>query len=310
MDTFSVYVPKLLSKKEQFLSGRRSCKGCGKAAAARIASKALAPTAIAPDQVSESVTGSVLPGRNFAHDTIATDALIENLLDTVEKVNEEAARASQTRHKAVEKAVIGFNRRILEDDFTALTRALKKDQSALYLCFDNEAYIDEMLREAIPKPFILKEDVHPYGEKEVARVIQEKHMPPVVKKSEFDYIATSCPSHPFDLIEKIKKGIAAAGNAFILILTPCPTGWMFPNGQTMRMGKLAVATGYFPLYEIEEGTITITQKVSKREPVQTFLAQQKRFFTLPQQLMPVIQKEIDTFNEELEKAGKLHEIFK
>ena len=127
-------------------------------------------------------------------------------------------------------------------------------------------------------------------------------MPSIVDGAEVPYFATACPSEPFDLITKVKKGLACAGNAFILVLTPCPTGWIFPSAQSNRVGKLAVQTGYFPLYEIEQDRTRITRRLLTFRPLQEFLAVQKRFLTFPPPLIPVMQKAIEEFYKSLSDA--------
>ena len=97
----------------------------------------------------------------------------------------------------------------------------------------------------------------------------------------------------------MKRGLAACGNAFILVLAPCPTGWVFNPKLTIKAGLMAVRTCYFPLYEIENNNIKITQKVLNRKPVQDYLKMQKRFFPFPQELIPVVQEAVDEGYEEL-----------
>jgi len=178
-----------------------------------------------------------------------------------------------------------------------------RGENVLYLCFDNEPHIDRLISAVNPPAFKLAEISHPMPAGEIKRIIKEKNIPAAVAEGSFSYIATACPSFPFDLIEKVRKGLAADGNAFILVLSPCPTGWVFQPKLTVKAGLLAVRTGYFPLIEIENNSIKITQPVKDRKPVRDYLKMQKRFFTFPPELIPVVQEAVsEAYEELLQKA--------
>ena len=129
-----------------------------------------------------------------------------------------------------------------------------------------------------------------------------------MEKEDYAYIATACPSYPFDLIEKVKKGLACSGNAFILVMTPCPTGWIFSSSKTLDMGRRAVLSGYFPLFEVDNNKTRLTVNPKNRKPVQEYLALQKRFLTFPPKLLPVFQTAVDEFYKDIKKTGTIYEI--
>lgn len=303
MDKSAIQAQKLLAKDERFISGRRSCKGCGKALAARIASKAI-PTS---DLLSESLfsNGTRLTSsfsfHSYTHDALSIEPTIAELLTYIDQINQSTGEISST-HESVTKALIGIDRKVFMSDFLALQQIIKNHKNALYLCFDNEPYMDALLNRASPSPFVLNTVGAPVSDHDIIRTIGEKQIPQAFSDADFSYIATACPSVPLDLVEKIKKGIACSGNAFILALTPCPTGWIFAPEHTIKVGIKAVQTGYFPLYEIQDGNMRITKKPEKLEPVQEYLMMQKRFTMFPPDLVPVFQRAVTSFyNELLEK---------
>ncbi len=305
MDRSSVFVSKILPQQERFLSGRRSCKGCVKSLSARLVSK----VSDSADPVLGGINGQNdgLSANTFAYDRVNTADTLEKLISMIESFNTKSASDTQTAHKAVKKPVIAIDRKVLDTDYVALQRILKYE-NALIVCFDNETSIDSLIRRAIPRPFVQNERMHPVKETEVRAAVRQKNIPQVMVKEEFSYIATACPSYPFDLIEKVRKGLDSSGNAFILVLTPCPTGWMFASNKTLDIGRKAVITGYFPLYEVINGKIRLTEKPKNRKPVQEYLALQKRFLTFPAGLMPVFQTAVDEFYEDIQKTGTIHEI--
>ena len=103
-------------------------------------------------------------------------------------------------------------------------------------------------------------------EKDVRDAVRNKNIPPVVVNEDFAYMATACPSYPYDLIDKVQHGQDSSGNAFILVMTPCPTGWMFAPDKTLEIGRQAVLTGYFPLFEVDGGKIQLTVQPKNRKP--------------------------------------------
>ncbi len=300
MDKFSVYVPKLLPQDERFVSGRRSCKGCGKALAARLVTKAADAAVISEEVLKARFPELVsLNAQSYALDDVTCDATLKKLLASIDHINASAAQQTKTNHKLIKKAIVGINRQVFMSDYLALSQLFQQRKEALYVCFDNERSIDTLISKAAPKPFILAEDRHPVSNEDIARILQEKQIPPVVAEAGFSYTATACSSLPFDLIDKVKKGLACSGNAFILVLTPCPTGWVFAPEKTIAVGLKAVQTGYFPLYEISDGSLRITERLQKQKPVQEFLMAQKRFIAFPPKLIPAVQAAVDAVYADL-----------
>jgi len=79
------------------------------------------------------------------------------------------------------------------------------------------------------------------------------------------YVATASPSYPFDMMEKVKKGLRTTGPAYMHVLSVCPTGWRCPTDLSVRLGRLAVETGVFPLYEVENGAYKMSFEVNRAE---------------------------------------------
>lgn len=305
MDRLSVFVPKILPKQERFLSGRRSCKGCVKSLAARL----IAKVSESADPALGGVEGQNLglSANTFAHDRVNTADTLENLISIIDSFNARSAQRSRTNHVPIKKPVIAVDRKVLDTDYVALQRVLK-NQNVLIVCLDNEPAMDALINKAVPRPFVQNERVHPVTEKDVRDAVRRKNLPEVLVKEDFSYSATACPSYSFDMIEKVKKGVACSGNAFILVMTPCPTGWIFKSSRTLDMGRRAVLSGYFPLFEVDNNRIRLTVDPKNRKPVQEYLALQRRFFTFPPNLVPAFQTAVDEFYEDIKKTGTIHEI--
>ncbi len=296
MDTFPVYVPKTLPKQENFISGRRSCKGCGKALACRIAAKAL-DAAPSPKDARDPLIGV-----GCTHHDVTTDSLISTVLDRAD-----ACAKAVPRH--AHKPVIAVDRHVFETDFLAFTRTIENAGEAVFLCLDKELHVDRFIRSTGPRPFECNEHIHRDMQTELHDLMADKNMPPFALKHAFAYRATATPGYPLDLLHKIKKASRCAGRSFILVLTPCPTGWMLPADQSIRAAWLAVRSGYFPLFEVTGREVVLNEPTRKLRPLQEYIGMQKRFFTFPPALLQILQDEAETFYEKLSKAETINEIF-
>jgi pyruvate ferredoxin oxidoreductase beta subunit len=153
-------------------------------------------------------------------------------------------------------------------------------QGMLHICFDNECVSGKIDKDALIK-----------------------RQPYVALANEFSYVATACPSHPFDLIEKVRRAWNATGDSYVHILCPCPIGWEFPYENTVRLGRMAVETLLFPLYEIAGGFYHITVEEPQARPVADYIKKQKRFSHWKAPQVAALQNEVnEAYNQLKEKA--------
>ena len=123
-------------------------------------------------------------------------------------------------------------------------------------------------------------------------------MPAIAAAHDIPYVATACPSYPFDLMTKVSKAVATNGPSYLHILSVCPTGWRCPTELAIRIGRLAVQTGIFPLYEVENGKYKLNVAPPKLKPVPEYLKLQGRFRHLSEDTINEIQQRV---NEEYAK---------
>ncbi|MEI6125660.1 MAG: hypothetical protein WCQ99_03815 [Pseudomonadota bacterium] len=153
---------------------------------------------------------------------------------------------------------------------------VKQGKADVIICFDNEA--GGTLTDAL-----------------------NKKMPGVAVAEGFKYVATACPSYPFDLIDKMKTAIETEGKSYIHILCPCPAGWKFESENTVKVGFKAVETNAFPLYEVGTGCYTLTIKTAKPKTLSVYVQAQERF-------AGISDSDLAQANAAVEKAyGKLLE---
>lgn len=295
---YPVFIPKLLPREEYFVSGRRSCKGCGKALAVRMICKMAGKDVVSShySKGSSFLSSYGQAGVGLNWDELLSGDLTSSLVDRVIAENKKVNNKGTVK-KSIKKAIIGIDRRVFIKDPLALTEVLKEQKEVLYVCYDSEMYMEELIRRSLSSP-----DDHgecrPLKKDEMGKFIQNKSIPSQVREGDIAYIATSCPSFPLDLMEKIKKGLRVSGTAFISVLTPCPTAWLFKPDQTAHLGFLAVNTGFYPLFEVDAGKLRVTKRVSPLHPLTEYIKAQQRYITFPPEQLSLIQ---ETVKEEYER---------
>ena len=281
--------------KERFSSGHRACIGCGEALAVRMACKVLGDNVIIVNATGcMEIVSSQLPYTSWTVPWIHT--LFENTAAVASGI--EAGLKALTRKgirdmsgtKVVAMAGDGGTSDI---GLQALSGALERGHNFLYLCFDNEAYMNTGIQRSSATPYGATTTTSPAGKKSIGQFTWKKDLPAIVSAHDIPYVATACPSYYRDLMLKVRKGMDVSGPAYIQILSPCPTGWRCPTDNAIEVGRLAVQTGMFPLYEVEGGKHKITVNFQQLKPVADYLKSQGRFRHLSEAEMNRIQERVN-----------------
>src|SRR4030043_300090 len=133
--------------------------------------------------------------------------------------------------------------------FQALSGALERGHDFIYICFDNEAYMNTGIQRSSATPFGASTTTSPAGKFSIGQTTWKKNLPAIAVAHDIPYVATACHSYPFDLVNKISKAMEIKGPSYLHVLSPCPTGWRHAGDLSVKMGRLAVETGAFPLFE-------------------------------------------------------------
>jgi pyruvate ferredoxin oxidoreductase beta subunit len=184
-----------------------------------------------------------------------------------------------------------------------LSGAAERGNDFIYICYDNEAYMNTgNQRSGTTMPFAATTTT-PIGQlkrgEQHIRGKLRKDMPAIMAAHGIPYIATASIAYPADLVKKVKKAASIHGPRYIHIHCPCATGWGFPESKTVEMARLAVQTGAWVLFEIEDGKLTVTQKVAQKKPVKDYLQVQKRFKHITDPEIAQIQELVDKKWKEL-----------
>lgn len=183
--------------------------------------------------------------------------------------------------------------------FQSLSGAADRNENIIYCCFDNEAYMNTGIQVSSSTPHLAWTTTTPLG-----KSLKKKNMLEIMGAHQIPYCASACSCFPDDLRKKITEAKNIKGTKYIHILSPCPTGWRFQERLTPNIGRLAVETRYYPLYEIRDGKeYRITYQPTKNFPVEEYLFAQGRFKHLAKQDLAMIQKEVDQKWEELTRRA-------
>jgi len=302
VENFAIYVPRLLPQKDYFAPGHRACIGCGEALAVRLVTKALGREVIISNATGcMEIVSSPFPTTSWRVPWIHTlfenaSAVASGIEAALKILNEKGARAKMPKVVAM-----GGDGATLDIGLQSLSGAWERGHDFLYVCFDNEAYMNTGIQRSSGTPFGAATTTSPAGKLSIGQTTWKKNMPAIAVAHDIPYVATACPSYPFDLIEKVTKAVATHGPSYLHVLSPCPTGWRYPTDLSIRLGRLAVETGVFPLYEVENGKYRLNFDSSKLRPVRDYLTPQGRFRHLPKEEIERIQEGV---NKEYQKLKR------
>ena len=295
MDKFAVYVPKLITKEENFAPGHRACVGCAEALAVRLVVKAIGRDVIMTNATGcMEIVSSPFPATSWRipwiHTLFENTGAVASGVESGLNILQKKGRRSPKRVKSVG---IGGDGATLDIGIQALSGAWERGHDMLYVCFDNEAYMNTGVQRSSGTPFGATTTTSPTGKLSIGQTRWKKNMPAIAVAHGLPYVATACPSYPFDLMEKVEKAMKIEGPTYLHVLSPCPTGWRCPPNMAIRVGRLAVETGIFPIYEVEDGEYKLNIDPPKLRPVKDYLLMQGRFRHLPKEVLEDIQTRID-----------------
>jgi len=184
--------------------------------------------------------------------------------------------------------------------FASLSGAAERNEDIIYVCYDNEAYMNTGIQRSGLTPYGAWTTTTPSGKREF-----KKPLPMIVAEHNVPYVATASVAYIFDYQNKVKKAKEIKGFRYIHLLSPCPPGWRYDSSLTIEIAKLAVETGIWPLYEIENGEFRLTSisKVlidkDKRKPVESYIKYQGRFAKLSAEDIKKLQDYVDEMWEQI-----------
>ncbi|MBN2208547.1 MAG: pyruvate ferredoxin oxidoreductase [Candidatus Coatesbacteria bacterium] len=180
----------------------------------------------------------------------------------------------------------------------ALSGALERGHRFVYVCYDNQAYMNTGIQRSGATPFRADTTTCPAGKVIPGKPQHRKDLAAIVAAHNIPYVAQCSPHDWRDVVNKAEKAFAADGPAFLNILSPCHRGWRIPMETSLNVAKMAVETCFWPLFEVVDGKWTITYKPKKKVPVVDWLKLQGRYSHVMQ---PGNEHLIEEFQAEIDK---------
>ncbi|WP_409482680.1 thiamine pyrophosphate-dependent enzyme [Noviherbaspirillum sp. ST 5-3] len=259
-------------------SGHRACQGCGEALGARYAIDA-AMRAANNQVIAVNATGCLEVFSTPYPETSWQIPWIHSLFGNAAAVATGVAAAMKVKGRREVRVIAqGGDGGTTDIGFGCLSGMFERNDDVLYICYDNQAYMNTgVQRSSATPPAARTATTMPVGEEPGAPFGQGKNVPLIAMAHGIPYVATASVAYLRDLEAKVRKAMSVRGARYIHILVPCPLGWGAPSQDTIRLARLAVETGIFPLFEAEYGEVTHSHKIRHRVPVEDYLKLQKRF---------------------------------
>ena len=298
-----------LPMEEPLAPGHRLCPGCGASIVVRQVLLAAPKDVVIANatgclEVSTALYGYSAWNRPWIHSVFANAAAVASGIESGFKAL--AARGEAQEHPII---VFGGDGGTYDIGFQALSGAIERGHRFLYVCYDNEAYMNTGIQRSGGTPLGAWTTTTQVGTARAGKLEAKKDLVSIVVAHRIPYAATASISHWRDLMTKVRKALSFNGPTFLHVMAPCTRGWRFDSAKTVRMAKLAVETRFFPLYEVEGGVYRITFPVSSPKPVDDYLKMQGRYshLFLPQNApeLALVKEGVDENYRRLEKLSQL-----
>lgn len=273
--------------------GHRGCAGCGQMIAARLVAEALGPkTIIANATGCLEVVTTPYPESSWGMPWI--HSLFENAAAIASGINAALNYKSKIQSLPLDKGEIkrgsgevkviaqGGDGGTFDIGFGLISGMWERGENILYVCYDNEAYMNTGAQASAATPWAASTTTTPAGASPdiegIGSHFMKKDMLAIALAHGLKYVAQTTVAYPLDIVKKVKQAIATPGPSYLQILVPCIPGWKIESNQTIRLAKLAALIGIYPVVEYVNGQLAEVMKTpAKRPPVEEYLKPQGRF---------------------------------
>ncbi len=259
-------------EKSLLAPGHRACAGCAMPTTVRLVLDAAGPNTIVVSPTScLEITTTPFPESAWCIPWI--HSLFENAAAVASGVEVMMKR----KHKDTNVIVIGGDGSTFDIGMGSNSGMFERGHKILYVCYDNEAYMNTGVQRSGSTPFCAQTTTTPPGSMSFGNPRPKKDMPAIAMAHKVPYVATASVAFPVDLRKKVKKALQVKGPSYIQINAPCITGWNFEAGTMIEIARLAVETGLWPLAEWQNGELVGVKMVHRPKPVEEYLKSQGRF---------------------------------
>ena len=301
-----------LEKGERLCGGHRMCAGCGSPVAVRSVLRALNPedhavvcSATSCLEVSTFMYPYTAWKDSFIHDAFENAGATCSGVEAAYKALRRKGKVKKT-HKFI---AFGGDGGTYDIGFQSLSGAMERNHDMVYVCYDNEAYMNTGIQRSSATPMYADTTTTPVGSVSEGKSQKRKDLAQVIAAHNIPYVAQTTFVKNFrDLHTKSEKAIYTPGAAFLNVLAPCPRGWRYNTADILEICQLAVDTCFWPLFEVIDGEWIVNYTPKKKLPIEDFLKPQGRFKHLfkpgKEDLIADIQAEVDRRWDELLKKAR------
>lgn len=259
-------------------SGHRACQGCGEALGARYAVDA-AMRAARGQLIAANATGCLEVFSTPYPETSWQLPWIHSLFGNTAAVATGIAAAMKVKGRTdVRVLAQGGDGGTTDIGFGCLSGLFERNDDVLYICYDNEAYMNTGVQRSSATPAAARTATTPAVGAQPGNVFgQGKNLPRIAMAHGIPYVATATVADLHDLEAKVEHAMTLHGARYLHVLVPCPLGWGSASHDTIRLARLAQQSGLFPVFEAAHGEVTAVSKIRRRVPVEDYLKPQKRF---------------------------------
>lgn len=256
-----------------FASGHTACPGCGQSLAARLVLRASGRNVMVVNSTGcLEVFSSKYP--ESAWEVPWLHSLFENTAAVAAGI--EAALKITGQLDRVRVIAQGGDGSTADIGLGAISGMLERGHDVLYICYDNEAYMNTGIQRSGSTPYYARTTTSPPGKVSLGNWRPKKDVPQIALAHGIPYVAVASVGYPMDLDRKVRKALSIRGPKYVQIHVPCPLGWGTAPERTIDFARLAVLTGLYPLYEVENGELRAL-KIPRKVPVEEYLKEQVRF---------------------------------
>ncbi|GAB6143287.1 thiamine pyrophosphate-dependent enzyme [Desulfocicer niacini] len=276
---------------DQFAGGVAFCAGCALELNARFVSQVMGKNTVLVG--TPSCSAPVLNGQN-----IAAWHKMGHYACTMTGVASSATGLVRYYERAgIDANVVCFTGDGCAQDigFQTLSGAAERNEKMIYICYDNEGYMNTGIQRSSATPFGASTSTTPAGKKSQGKTTGSKNMPLVMSMHDIPYVATATLSHLEDYAKKLTKAkeMSKKGFVYLHVFCPCLVGWKIPMDSSIQVCRAAVRSNYFPLWESVEGKFTMTHTVKKPKPVQEMTNLLGKYKHLNDENMAILQGQVD-----------------
>lgn len=297
------YLDVLKESKDLVTPGMSACQGCGGELILRTVLQVAGPNTIIGIPPG-CMAGAGVVGWNYSNglEIPVHIPLLDNTASFLTGLSQMYQRKGREDVNIVALAGDGAT---ADCGFQSLSGAAERNEKMLYVCYDNEGYMNTGYQRSSTTTLGSRTSTTPIGSVINGKTQNQKYVPLIMSMHGLEYCATASPSNMKDLVEKIQEGLEASkkGFAYLHVFSPCPTGWAYASHKGIEVAKAAVKSNAFPLWKYKDGEYTLSPN-PKPIPVADFVKLAGKFKNLTPEMIETIQADVDARWAKLEKLAK------